>query len=136
MSHKYAVHLHITHDFPVDIKGIIEWAETNLSLEAESWNSEVICFEKDGALTPTEDENFRSDEHKQLQEHHDTLTEEGEAAKLALPSRLKGDDLISWTQAKKAEIAAVTDYSTLTEAQKKLWMGLDLTDAEKDALGA
>lgn len=65
-----------------------------------------------------------------------SLTEEDEDVKLAMPSRLEGQELKEWEAAKKAEIAAVTNYSSLSEAQKKLWMGLPLTDEEKDGLGA
>lgn len=132
---KYGVTIEITHDFPVDCKGLCEYAKT-LGLEMEMMTDKWISFSKEGELTPTEDENFKSEEHKLLKEHVDSLTEEDEAVKLALPSRLEGESLIVWEKAKKEEIAAVTDFSTLTEAQKKLWMGLPLTDEEKDGLGA
>lgn len=133
---KYSVSLEYSHDFEVDCKGLCDWAKTNLDIDFEQSTDKWIVFTKEGALTPDGTGEYKSDEHKQLKEYYDSLTEAGEAVKLALPSRLQGQARRDWEAAKKAEIATVTDYSTLTEAQKKLWMGLDLTDAEKDGLGA
>jgi len=132
---RYNVSIELRQDFPIDVKGLKKWAKDNLELEFEMGSDNFISFYKEGELAATEDENFKSDEHKQLKEHHDSLIEEDEATKLALPSRLEGQVARDWESAKKAEIAAVTDYSLLTESQKKLWMGLPLTDEEKDALG-
>ena len=144
---KYSVSLELTHEFEIDIKGLIKWAKDNYDLDAVSWSEMSISFEKSTPLTPApletigegedqyEIQNFKYIEQKALREYYETLTEEAEAVKLALPSRLQGLDLDEWEAAKKAEIAAITDFSQLTDAQKKLWMGLALTDEEKDGLG-
>lgn len=133
---KYSVELEFTHEFDIDLKGLCEWADSTLNLKTEQYTEGWIIFSHEGELTEDETEEYKSDEHKQLKEYYDALTEEGEAAKLSQPSRLKGTALRDWQNSKKAEIASETDYSQLTEAQKKLWMGLELTDAEKDGLGA
>ena len=133
---KYSVILEYTHDFEIDCKGLCKWAEENLSLKMEQYNDSWIAFYKESELTPDATGEYKSDEHKQLTEYYNSLIEADEEAKLALPSRLQGQAAKEWEDTKKAEIAQVTDYSTLTEAQKKLWMGLPLTDEEKDALGA
>ena len=132
---KYEVILEFTHDFKIDVKGLCEWANTTLGLTVEYSSDSWVVFSKEGELTATIDENFKSDEHKQLKEYYETLEEATEEMSLAAPSRLKGQALIDWKDAKKGEIALITDFSTLTESQKKLWMGLPLTDAEMDGLG-
>lgn len=133
--YRYSVVLQFSHDFKVDIKGLIKWAEDNLSLKLEQYNDSWISFYKESELTEDVTGEYKSDEHKQLNEHYNSLIEETEAINLALPSRLTGEELRSWEQSKKAEIAAVTDFSLLSEVQKKLWMGLSLSDDEKDSLG-
>lgn len=133
---KYSVILEYTHDFEIDVKSFIKWAEENLSLISEQRTDNWISFYKEGELTPPTDASFKSEEHKLIKEHYDSLTEEGEDVKLSLPSRLKDQAAVEWENTKKAEIALITDYSLLTTAQKKLWMGLPLTDEEKDSLGA
>ena len=133
---KYEVSLEFTHDFEIDCKGLCKWAETTLGLKMSMKTDGWIIFSKEGELTPTEDEDYKSDEEKQLKEYYNSLEESTEEISLAAPSRLEGKALSDWMMAKKAEIAAITDYSTLTESQKKLWMGLPLTDEEMDGLGA
>lgn len=133
---KYEVSLEFTHDFEIDCKGLCKWAETTLGLKMEQRTDGWITFSKEGELTPTEDEKYKSDEHKQLTEYYNSLEEATEEISLAAPSRLEGKALLDWMTAKKAEIATETDFSLLTEAQKKLWMGLPLTDEEMDGLGA
>jgi len=132
---KYNVTLNLTQEFEIDCEGLCKWASENLNLVMEMRTDTWISFYKEGDLTPTEEEGYKSQEHYDLEQHLLSLTEEGEAVKLALPCRLKGQDYQDWEAAKKAEIAAIADFSTLTEPQKKLWMGLPLTDAEKDGLG-
>lgn len=132
---KFSIELELTHDFEIDCMSFCEWAKDNLGLEKDVNVSGWLIFCKDGELTEDVTGEYSSDELKQLKEHYDSLTEGGEAAKLSLPSRLKGQDLADWKDSKKAEIAAITDFSSLSEAQKKLWMGLELTNEEKDGLG-
>lgn len=133
---RYSVELQFTKEFPIDVKGLCKWADFTLGLKMEQATDNWILFYKESALTSTEDENYKSDEHKQLHEYYDALIEVDEATALSLPSRLSGLEYRTWLDAKKAEIVAVTDYSTLSAEQKKLWMGLELTDEEKDSLGA
>ena len=132
---KYSVSLEYSHDFEIDCKGLCDWAKSTLDLDCQQHTGSWIIFSKDGELTPDGTGEYKSDEHKQLKEYYDALVEADEATQLALPSRLQGQARTDWEAAKKLEIAAITDYSTLTEAQKKLYMGLELTDAEKDGLG-
>ena len=133
---KYSVSIELKRDFKVDIKGLIDWAKSNLSLDVEQYTDSWIQFNKEGSLTEDITGEYQSDEQKQLIEYYQSLVEVDEIVKLALPSRLVGSDLQAWEIAKKSEIAAITDFSALSDAQKKLWMGLPLTDAEKDSLGA
>ena len=132
---KYEVSLEFFHDFEIDLKGLCEWAKTNLDISMESNSEAWISFSKDSELTEDLTGLYKSDEHKQLKEYYEGLEESSEEIALAAPSRLKGIALNEWKDTKKAEIAAITDYSTLSESQKKLWMGLPLTDAEMDGLG-
>lgn len=133
---KNSVELEYTHDFKIDCEGLCKWAETTLGLKMEQRTDNWIIFYKEGPLTEDITGEYKSDEHKQLTEYYLSLTEAEEDIKLALPSRLQGQAKADWEAAKKTEIALVTDFSLLTEAQKKLWMGLPLTDDEKDGLGA
>lgn len=135
----YSVTLNMTHEYLVDMKGLIKWAKENMNLDPQQYNENWIIFEREEELTPINGEgmeNYKSQEHYDLEQHYLSLTEEGEEVKLTLPSRLQGQELQQWEAAKKAEIATITNYSSLSEAQKKLWMGLPLTDEEKDGLGA
>jgi len=117
---KYEVSLEYTHEFEIDCKGLCKWAETNLNLTMQMRTDSWIAFAKEGELTPTEDEDYKSDEHKQLIEYYNSLEESTEEMSLAAPSRLEGEALNAWILSKKGEIAQVTDFSTLTESQKKI----------------
>jgi hypothetical protein len=73
-----------------------------------------------------------------IQSHLDSLTEASETTKRALPSRLRGKlgaikDLIQFEKAVKNHIAS-KDISSLTLAEKKMFMGTELTNAEYDTL--
>lgn len=131
---KKSVILNFTHNYEIDVKGLCNWADENLGLKTEMYNNQWISLYKEGDLTSTEQEGYKSQEQYDLEQYYLGLTEEGEQSKLLLPSRLEGEELQAWENTKKAEIAAITDFSALTEAQKKLWMGLPLTDEEKDGL--
>lgn len=132
---KYEVTLEFTHDFTIDLKGLCVWAETTLSLTMDSSSDSWAIFSKEGELAEDITGEYSSDEKKQLIEYYNLLEEATEEISLAAPSRLTGQELIDWKETKKGEIALITDFATLTEAQKKLWMGLPLTDAEMDGLG-
>lgn len=132
---KYSITLKLTHDFVIDTKGLIKWADENLSLKLEQYTDQWIAFYKEDSITPTEEEGYKSQEQFDIEEYYLSLTEEGEDIKLALPSRLEGKELKDWEDSKKTEIASITNFASLSAVQKKLWMGLQLTDEEKDELG-
>ena len=115
------------HEFDVDLKS----TESKMRLEHPSYigNSAgeklTLHFEAD-SLTTNEQQDIRLWFKQDLDE---TI----EAAKRALPSR-DADLAKSLLDAEKEAIILITDFSTLTDLQKKIWMGLELTDEELDSL--
>lgn len=114
-------------NFKVDLKSL----EVKLRAEHVSYigNSAgqnlVLHFEAD-SLTIQEQQDIRLWWKQEL-------VETEEAAKRALPSR--NEDLAkSLLQTQKETILQITDFSLLTQLQKKIWMGLELSDDELDSL--
>lgn len=114
--------------FSVDLKSLEEKMRLDhgASYLGNSADSKLTLYFKDGSLTDNEIQNIKL-WFKQ------TITKTEEDAKRALPSRNPqlAESLIA---AEKAAILLITNFSTLTKLQKKIWMGLELTDSEIDSL--
>lgn len=80
-----------------------------------------------------EDDSLTDQEIQDIKDHWASLDEATEAAKRALPSRSQ-ESKEALLKAEKEAILLITDFSTLTELQKKIWMGLELTNDEIDSL--
>lgn len=115
------------HEFDVDLKSLHEQMQADYAsyIGASASGSLVLHFEAD-SLTMNEQQDIKLWWKQELDEAE-------EAAKRALPSR-NASIAASLIEAEKEAILQITDFSTLTELQKKIWMGLELSDDELDSL--
>lgn len=115
------------HEFNVDLKSV----ETKMRNEQPSYlgnsaGANFVLYFEANSLTTQEQQDIR------LWWKQD-LTEAEEAIKRALPSR-NVELAKSLIKAEKEAILLIEDLSTLSVLQKKIWMGLDLSDEELDSL--
>ena len=115
------------HDYSVDLKSLeAKMRDEYVSYVGNSAGQNLVLHFEVDSLTIQEQQDIR------LWWKQD-LVEAEEAAKRVLPSR--DQELAkSLLQAQKEAILEITDYSTLTVLQKKIWMGLELSDDELDSL--
>lgn len=78
-------------------------------------------------------QNLSEQEEADLDTYFGNLTEQGEATKLAQPSRKIGQDLVNLFNEKKAACAAKT-WDQMSAAERKLVMNVGLTASEIDSL--
>ncbi len=115
--------------FPIDLISFQIWLKnqfSGFSGFAQRGSLELV-FGPSGAPQLTEDQKTV------IKNYYNSLTQSGEAAKLALPSRLSG-------AAKKAHndligtVISALDFTALSAVQKKFMMGTTLTNDEYDSL--
>lgn len=121
-------------DFLIDLPSLESWLKTNYGDKYVSMRTGTnisIRFKQDPTITI---DSVKASVNAQL----DTLTKASELAKRNLKSRMlgsiaKSSELLSFQTAVKNRIAS-KDITTLTVAEKKMLMGLSLSNDEFDTL--
>lgn len=113
--------------FKVDMPSFIEWLSTTYGAKYQGMSSNL------GFCNVLVSAAFSSDDEAAMRAHFSGLTEGGEAAKLALPSRLDVSAKAARDQLIKSVIAGKT-WDTMSTAERKFAMGVSVTNAEYDAL--
>jgi hypothetical protein len=87
----------------------------------------------DGKLEKSDDDSFKYVVEKDIRDGLDALIESEQEAKLALPSRKEGQDRVEYIQGKKEALVSKS-WDSMSDAEKKMAMGLELSDDELDSL--
>lgn len=116
--------------FLIDLPSLEVWLKSQFPSFIGLRGTSTLAIRFAVAMTP--------EQKATVQEHLDALTESGEAAKRALPSRKRGatgklKEQIDFENAVKAFISTKS-LTELSVAERKLFMGAQLSNTEYDTL--
>jgi hypothetical protein len=112
--------------FPVDSSSLLVWCGANVP-------GYVSGVSDDNNLRLVTSAELNPTQQAAVKAHLASLVKETEASKLVLPHNLIGLDRVNFENAAKAVIATKT-FDQLSAAQKTLFMGGHLSDADYDSL--
>jgi hypothetical protein len=110
---------------PVDGGSLVSWCQANVSGYVNGHSDSQLSVIKNSAWT--------SDQITAVKTYIATLTESGEATKLALPHNLTGSAKATFEAAVTAKIATLT-WDTMSPAQRTFSMGGTLSNTDYDSL--
>jgi hypothetical protein len=111
--------------FPVARNDLIAWCSSNVTNYVSA-----IC---DNRLKIVTSADMTTDQINAVKAYIATLTQNGEATKLALPHNLVSNDKATFENLVKAKIATLT-WDALSVAQRTFSMGGTLSNSDYDAL--
>ncbi len=111
--------------FPVDGGSLIAWCASNVT----GYVSAIV----DAQLKIVTSDMMEKAAVDAVNAYIATLTQQGEATKLALPHNLSGQAKVTFENSVKAVIASKT-FDQLTAAQKTFFMGGTLSNSDYDSL--